>query len=51
VDLLQQWEEQRQQRCQITVAELCPDDPALQEALRQRSAGRERFRPFWTAPR
>ena len=34
LDLLAQWEERRQQGAAPDAAELCPDDPGLQAALR-----------------
>ncbi|HYT88518.1 MAG TPA: serine/threonine-protein kinase [Gemmataceae bacterium] len=49
LDLVVQWEEQRQQGRPLTAEELCPDDPALQQALRQRLRRRECLRALWTA--
>jgi serine/threonine protein kinase len=48
VDLLLEYEERRQQGHAVSPEDLCPGEPALQEALRQRLGERERFRPFWT---
>src|SRR5262245_40614529 len=48
LDLLLRWEEERRQGRIVTPEELCPDDPALREALRAHIRDRERFRPFWT---
>jgi serine/threonine-protein kinase len=47
LDLLVQWEEQRAEGRPVTPEQLCPDDPALQEALRQRISKRERWRGLW----
>jgi serine/threonine-protein kinase len=48
VELLLRWEELRRGGLSPTPEELCPGDPALAEALRQRINERERFRPLWT---
>jgi serine/threonine-protein kinase len=48
VELLLRWEEQRQQGRTLTPEQLCPDDPALQESLRQRIRNRELFRHLWS---
>jgi serine/threonine-protein kinase len=47
--LLLEWEENRRQGREMTPEEMCPGEPALQQALRERIGDRERFRPFWTA--
>jgi len=43
VDLLVQWEEGQQQGQDLTPEILCPDDPALQDMLRQRIERRRRM--------
>jgi serine/threonine-protein kinase len=47
LDLLVRWEEARAQGRPVAPEALCPDDPALQAALRQRIRQRERFRSLW----
>jgi serine/threonine protein kinase len=46
LDLLARWEELRSQGKLLTAEELCPDEPALWEALRPRLAKRLRLSPF-----
>jgi serine/threonine protein kinase len=48
IELLLRWEEQRQQGRTLTPEELCPDDTALWEILRQRIRDRDQFRAYWT---
>lgn len=48
IELLLRWEKQRRQGLPPTPEQLCPGEPALQQALRRRIDDRERFRPFWT---
>ena len=43
IDLLVEWEEQRQAGKQISPEQLCPSDPALAAELRQRIARREQL--------
>jgi serine/threonine protein kinase len=50
LDLLVEWDEQRRQGHVVTPEQLCPDDPALQEALRQRLRQWERCRALWAPP-
>jgi serine/threonine-protein kinase len=49
LDLLVEWEDRRRRGQAVASEELCPDDPALRAALRERIQQRERFRPLWTA--
>jgi hypothetical protein len=49
LDLLVEWEDRRRQGQAVAAEELCPDDPVLRAALRERIQQRERFRPLWTA--
>jgi serine/threonine-protein kinase len=48
IELLVEWEEGCRQGRAPTAEDLCPDDPTLQKALRQRIRQRERFRRLWT---
>ncbi|MFO0845262.1 MAG: serine/threonine-protein kinase [Gemmataceae bacterium] len=49
VDLLVLWEEERRRGRPLTPEELCPDDPALRQALRDRIAERERYGALWSS--
>ena len=50
LDLLVEWEEHRQRGKTLTPEELCPDDPDLWEALRQRIGKRQRLRGLLAEP-
>ncbi len=50
MDALVRWEELRNQGQALTPEELCPDEPALWQALRERIARRQRLRPFLEPP-
>jgi serine/threonine protein kinase len=50
LDALLRWEEFRAQGKDLAPEELCPDDPALWEALRRRLAKRRRLSPFLALP-
>src|SRR5688572_5601204 len=50
IDLLVEWEAQRQQGRLLSPAELCPGDPQLQAILGERIARRQRVLPIFEAP-
>ncbi|MDX1944939.1 MAG: serine/threonine-protein kinase [Pirellulaceae bacterium] len=50
IDLLVEWETQRQQGRLLTAAELCPHDVPLQAKLAERIARREKVLPIFEAP-
>jgi eukaryotic-like serine/threonine-protein kinase len=50
LDLLVEWEEHRQRGKTLTPEELCPDDPDLWDALRQRIGKRQRLRGLLAEP-
>lgn len=50
IDLLVEWEEQRQAGRMATAAELCPADPALQAELRDRIERRRQLQGIFDAP-
>src|SRR5882724_8002406 len=50
LDLLVQWEEQRQEGRAPTVEELCPDDVRLQDVLRRRIEKRQRMQALLELP-
>ena len=50
MDALVRWEELREQGQALTPEELCPDAPALWQALKERIARRQRFRHFLEPP-
>ena len=50
LDLLVQWEEQRQDGHAPTAEDLCPDDVRLQDALRRRIEKRQRMQALLELP-
>src|SRR5262245_665030 len=50
IDLLVDWEEQRQAGRRLSAEQLCPDDPSLQAELRQRIARREQLLGIFDMP-
>src|SRR5262249_8477183 len=50
LEALVRWEELRAQGQDLEPEQLCPDDPTLWEALRQRLAKRRRLHPFLVVP-
>src|SRR5262245_62029521 len=50
IDLLVEWEDQRAQGRSISPEDLAPDDPALQEELRQRINRRKQLRGVFDTP-
>src|SRR5260370_40164512 len=50
MDALVRWEELRDQGQALTPEELCPDEPALWQALQERIARRQRLRHFLEPP-
>jgi hypothetical protein len=50
IDLLVEWEEQRQAGRIASAAELCPDDPSLQAELRQRIERRQQLLGIFDSP-
>src|SRR5262245_15482662 len=50
IDLLVDWEEQRQAGRRLSAEQLCPDDPALAAELRQRIARREQLLGIFEMP-
>jgi serine/threonine protein kinase len=50
LELLVEWDEQRQAGRALSAAELCPDDPALQAELRERIERRQRMLAVFEMP-
>jgi serine/threonine-protein kinase len=50
LELLAEWEEQRQQGRSLSAEQLCPDDAALQKVLRQRIRKRQRLQAVLDLP-
>src|SRR5215208_3430729 len=50
IDLLVNWDEQRQAGNNVSPEQLCPDDPALRSELRRRIARREQLLGIFEMP-